>query len=176
VDYIRQWCGGTDEYMGPIKVKLDGPDIHQFLAETDEYNLIFIGFWTDEYNFNIFVGTDEWTPVSCSERTIRCLGRVISTRRMAINSANAATSKPMSKSVRRAKLGSLDREKKNRRKVMALQDVNDILIICGMLYLLASSHQIKLLAMEIYAIEAGAALTHPLKWFEFLIWRPDGAG
>jgi hypothetical protein len=30
------------------------------LAQTDEYNFIFVGFETDEYNLNIFVGIDEY--------------------------------------------------------------------------------------------------------------------
>jgi hypothetical protein len=46
--------------MGSAKVKLDGPYIHQCLVQTDEYNFIFIDFGTDEYNLNIFVGTDEF--------------------------------------------------------------------------------------------------------------------
>jgi hypothetical protein len=59
--------------MGPIKVKPDGPYIHRCQALTDKYNLIFIGFKTDEYNLNVYVDTDEyvttdkWTLVSCSE-------------------------------------------------------------------------------------------------------------
>jgi hypothetical protein len=29
----------TDEYMGQVKVKLDGSYIHQWRAQTDEYKL-----------------------------------------------------------------------------------------------------------------------------------------
>jgi hypothetical protein len=32
---------------------------HRFPTQTNEYNFIFIGFRTDEYNLNIFIGTDE---------------------------------------------------------------------------------------------------------------------
>jgi hypothetical protein len=49
-----------NEYMGPAKVKLDGPYIYRLLAQTDEYNFIFINFRTDRYNLNIFIGTDEF--------------------------------------------------------------------------------------------------------------------
>jgi hypothetical protein len=45
--------------MGPVIVKSSGPYIHRCLAQTDEYNLISVGFRTDEYNLNIFIGTDE---------------------------------------------------------------------------------------------------------------------
>jgi hypothetical protein len=41
-------------------LKLDGPYIHRCLVKTDEYKFIFIGFGTDEYNLNIFIGTDEF--------------------------------------------------------------------------------------------------------------------
>jgi hypothetical protein len=34
--------------------------IRRFSAQTDEYNLTFVGFRTDEYNSNIFVSTDEF--------------------------------------------------------------------------------------------------------------------
>jgi hypothetical protein len=40
--------------MGPVKVKPDDP------YRTDEYKVIFIGFKIDEYNLNIFIGTDEY--------------------------------------------------------------------------------------------------------------------
>jgi hypothetical protein len=53
-------CYVTDEYMGPVKVKPDTPYIHRFLAQTDEYNVTFVGFRTDRYNLNIFVSTDEF--------------------------------------------------------------------------------------------------------------------
>jgi hypothetical protein len=33
------------------------------LAQTDEYDFIFIGFETDEYNLNIFIGTDEFKKI-----------------------------------------------------------------------------------------------------------------
>jgi hypothetical protein len=33
------------------------------LAQTDEYNFIFVGFETDEYNLNIFVGIDEYKKI-----------------------------------------------------------------------------------------------------------------
>jgi hypothetical protein len=49
----------TDKYMWSIKVKLDAPYIRRCPAQTDEYNFIFIGFGTDEYNLNIFISTDE---------------------------------------------------------------------------------------------------------------------
>jgi hypothetical protein len=90
--YIRRWRSFIDEYMVPVKVKSDGPNmgrsnqmahiwgrsnrtwhhwwiygvqgcyyffIRRCLAQTDEYDFIFVGSETDEYNFNIFVGTDE---------------------------------------------------------------------------------------------------------------------
>jgi hypothetical protein len=41
-------CHVTDEYMGLVKVKMDGPYIHQFSSQTNEYNL------------NIYVSTDEY--------------------------------------------------------------------------------------------------------------------
>jgi hypothetical protein len=50
----------TDEYMGSFKVKPDGPYICRFLAQTDKYNVLCIGFKTDKYNLNIYVGTDEY--------------------------------------------------------------------------------------------------------------------
>jgi hypothetical protein len=51
-------CGQTDEYSWPVKVKWDDPYIHQFPYPTDEYYFICVGFKTDEYNLNIFIGTD----------------------------------------------------------------------------------------------------------------------
>jgi hypothetical protein len=33
------------------------------LAQTDEYNFIFVGFETDEYNLNIFVSIDEYKKI-----------------------------------------------------------------------------------------------------------------
>jgi hypothetical protein len=53
-------CHGTDEYMGPVKVRPDDPYICQFQSLTDEYKVIYIGFKTDEYSLNIFVGTDKF--------------------------------------------------------------------------------------------------------------------
>jgi hypothetical protein len=70
--YIYRLRGQTDEYMGPVKVKPDGPYVHRWHALTDKYNLIFIGFEIDECNLNIFIVTDEyiitdeWTLVFCS--------------------------------------------------------------------------------------------------------------
>jgi hypothetical protein len=49
--------------MGPVTVKLNGPYIRRFPAQTDKYKFIFIGFGTDEYNLNIFVGTDEFKKI-----------------------------------------------------------------------------------------------------------------
>jgi hypothetical protein len=46
--------------MGAVKIKPDEPYIRRFSAQTDEYNLTFVGFRTDEYNSNIFVSTDEF--------------------------------------------------------------------------------------------------------------------
>jgi hypothetical protein len=43
-------CHVTDAYKGWVKVMSDNPYIHRFLAQTDEYNFIFVGFTTDEYN------------------------------------------------------------------------------------------------------------------------------
>jgi hypothetical protein len=64
---IRRWRGLTDEYMGPAKVKLIGPYIHQCSIKIDEYKFIFIGFKTefifisfDEYNLNIFIRIDKF--------------------------------------------------------------------------------------------------------------------
>jgi hypothetical protein len=34
--------------------------IYRFPIKTNEYKFIFIGFETDEYNLNIFIGTDEF--------------------------------------------------------------------------------------------------------------------
>jgi hypothetical protein len=42
------------------KVKSDSPYILRLPAQTNEYNLTFVSFGTDEYNLNIFVGTDEF--------------------------------------------------------------------------------------------------------------------
>jgi hypothetical protein len=53
-------CHITDEHMRPIKIKPGIPYIHQFLSQTDEYNIIFTGPKTDEYNLNIFVSTDKF--------------------------------------------------------------------------------------------------------------------
>jgi hypothetical protein len=57
----------TDEYMpchrqiyGAGQSKPDDPYIHQFLTQTDEYNITLVGPETDECNLNIFVGTDEF--------------------------------------------------------------------------------------------------------------------
>jgi hypothetical protein len=44
-------CHVTDKYIGLVKVKPDGPYIRRFLTQTDEYNL------------NIFVGTDEYKKI-----------------------------------------------------------------------------------------------------------------
>jgi hypothetical protein len=72
--YICRFGYVTDEYRthifmvmwlnrriyGAAKVKPNSPYIHRFLAQTNEYNLTFIGFGIDEYNSNIFIGTDEF--------------------------------------------------------------------------------------------------------------------
>jgi hypothetical protein len=50
----------TDEYMGPVKVKPDNPYIRRFPYPVDEYKVIFVGFKTKKYNFNIFIGTDKY--------------------------------------------------------------------------------------------------------------------
>jgi hypothetical protein len=47
--------------MGLVKVKPDGPYIHQCLIKTNEYKFIFIGFETDE-----FKNSDEWMMFSYS--------------------------------------------------------------------------------------------------------------
>jgi hypothetical protein len=39
----------TNEYMSPIKVKLDDSYIHRSPIKTDEYKFIFISFGTDEF-------------------------------------------------------------------------------------------------------------------------------
>jgi hypothetical protein len=53
---------------------------------------------------------------------------------------------------------------------MTLQENNDLFsVICGESSPLASLCWLKLLAWEIYAIKAGAALTHPLKWSKFSV-------
>jgi hypothetical protein len=77
--YICRFGYVTDEYRthiftvmwlnrriyGAAKVKPNSPYIHRFLAQTNEYNLTFIGFGIDEYNSNIFIGTDEFkTPMN----------------------------------------------------------------------------------------------------------------
>jgi hypothetical protein len=46
--------------MGPVKVKSSDPYIRRCPTQTDEYNFIFIGFGTDEYNLNTFVSTNEF--------------------------------------------------------------------------------------------------------------------
>jgi hypothetical protein len=48
------------QIYGLVKVKPDSPYIRQCLVQTDEYDFIFVGFGTDKYNFNIFIGTDEF--------------------------------------------------------------------------------------------------------------------
>jgi hypothetical protein len=53
-------CHITNEYMGSVKVKPDDTYIRRFPSQTDEYKVIFVDFKTDEYNLNIFVGTDEF--------------------------------------------------------------------------------------------------------------------
>jgi hypothetical protein len=58
--------------MGPATVNPDDPYIRRFRDPTNEYKVIFVDFKTDEYNLNIFVGTDEFkipdeeTSFSCS--------------------------------------------------------------------------------------------------------------
>jgi hypothetical protein len=49
--------------MSLVKVKPDGPYIRRWPAQTDEYKLIFVGFETDKYNLNIFIGTDEFKKI-----------------------------------------------------------------------------------------------------------------
>jgi hypothetical protein len=44
--------------MGPVKIKSDSPYIHRFPVKIDEYKFIFVGF--DEYNLNMFIGTNEF--------------------------------------------------------------------------------------------------------------------
>jgi hypothetical protein len=46
--------------MGPVKVKSDGPYIRLYPIKIDKYKFIFVSFKTDEYNLNIFVGTDKF--------------------------------------------------------------------------------------------------------------------
>jgi hypothetical protein len=46
--------------MGPVKVKPNSSYIRRCPIQTDEYNFIFVGFETNEYNLNIFVGTNEY--------------------------------------------------------------------------------------------------------------------
>jgi hypothetical protein len=66
VTWLHWWIYGL------VKVKLDETYIHRCLAQTDEYDFIFVGSRTDEYNLNIFVDTDkfknpdEWMMFSCS--------------------------------------------------------------------------------------------------------------
>jgi hypothetical protein len=57
----------VNEYMGSVKVKLDGSYIHRFLAQTNKYNITFVDPETNECNLNIFVGTDEWMTFYCSD-------------------------------------------------------------------------------------------------------------
>jgi hypothetical protein len=40
------------------------PYIGRFLIKTDEYKFIFVGFRINEYNLNIFVGTDEFKTLT----------------------------------------------------------------------------------------------------------------
>jgi hypothetical protein len=49
--------------MRPVKVKPDDPYIRWFPYPTDEYKIIFVGFKTDEYNLNIFIGTNEYKTI-----------------------------------------------------------------------------------------------------------------
>jgi hypothetical protein len=61
----------TDEYMGPVKVKLDGPYIRWFLAETDEYNFIFVGTvefkkLTNEWYFPIVSSISIFKNILCN--------------------------------------------------------------------------------------------------------------
>jgi hypothetical protein len=51
--------------MDLVKVKSNGPYIRRCLTQTDEDKFIFIDLGTDEYNLNIFVGTNEMNDVSC---------------------------------------------------------------------------------------------------------------
>jgi hypothetical protein len=46
--------------MRSVKVKPDDPYIRWFPVKTDEYKFIFIDFRTDEYNLNIFIGTNKF--------------------------------------------------------------------------------------------------------------------
>jgi hypothetical protein len=55
--YIRQL---TNEYRRACTVRPVPPYFCRFPVKTNEYKFIFIGFGTDEYNLNIFVGTDEF--------------------------------------------------------------------------------------------------------------------
>jgi hypothetical protein len=41
--------------MGLVKIKSDGLYVRRYQALTDEYNLIFVGFKTEEYSLNIFM-------------------------------------------------------------------------------------------------------------------------
>jgi hypothetical protein len=46
--------------MESVKVKPDDTYIHRCPVQTEEYNFIFVGFETDEYNLNIFISTDKY--------------------------------------------------------------------------------------------------------------------
>jgi hypothetical protein len=46
--------------MRLVKVKPDDPYIRRCLASTDEYNFTFVDLGINEYNLNIFVGTDKF--------------------------------------------------------------------------------------------------------------------
>jgi hypothetical protein len=50
----------TDEYRWVHTVRPAPLYIHRFSVKIDEYKFIFIDFRTDEYNLNIFGGTDEF--------------------------------------------------------------------------------------------------------------------
>jgi hypothetical protein len=55
--YIRQL---PDEYRWACTVRPAPPYTCRFSVKTNEYKFIFIGFETDEYNLNIFIGTNEF--------------------------------------------------------------------------------------------------------------------
>jgi hypothetical protein len=44
--------------VAPHHQRIYATYIRQCPAATDEYNFVFVGLGTDEYNLNIFVGTD----------------------------------------------------------------------------------------------------------------------
>jgi hypothetical protein len=46
--------------MEPVKVNPDNPYICRFHSLIDKYKVIFVGFKTNKYNLNIFIGTDEF--------------------------------------------------------------------------------------------------------------------